>query len=181
MLAPTPSLARQVFHTVRIQPQWGLLGASLFLIASLTGAFGAITGWTWGLVVTDLQAGQNPGWVTAALVTSLIVGPLVLSQAFRSPWGVAGPRGGRAAVRAAQPAPPGVAPTPPGEVVARTMDADRLARYTDRWVDFVNGLVVASVTALIAGTWLAGAVLLVVMIASALASSGTEGSRNSSE
>ena len=60
--------------------------------------------------------------------------------------------------------------TPPGEVVARTMDADRLARYTDRWVDFVNGLVVAAVTALIAGTWLAGAVLLAVMVASALAS-----------
>ena len=43
--------------------------------------------------------------------------------------------------------------TPPGEVVARTMDADRLARYTDRWVDFVNGLLVALVTALIAQTW----------------------------
>ena len=50
------------------------------------------------------------------------------------------------------------------------MDADRLARYADRWVDFVNGLVVASVTALIAGTWLAGAVLLAVMVTSALAS-----------
>ena len=61
--------------------------------------------------------------------------------------------------------------TPPGEVVARTMDADRLARYTDRWVDFVNGLVIAAVTALIARTWLAGAVLLAVMVASALASS----------
>ena len=34
--------------------------------------------------------------------------------------------------------------TPPGEVVARTMDADRLARYADRWVDFVNGLVIVA-------------------------------------
>lgn len=50
------------------------------------------------------------------------------------------------------------------------MDADRLARYTDRWVDFVNGLIIASVTALLAGTWMAGAVLLAVMVASALAS-----------
>ena len=50
------------------------------------------------------------------------------------------------------------------------MDADRLARYTDRWVDFVNGLIIAVVTALIARTWLAGAVLLAVMVASALAS-----------
>ena len=60
--------------------------------------------------------------------------------------------------------------TPPGEVVARTMDADRLARYADRWVDFVNGLVIVAMTALIAGTWLAGAVLLAVMVSSALAS-----------
>ena len=36
------------------------------------------------------------------------------------------------------------------------MDADRLARYADRWVDFVNGLVIVLVTAVIAGTWLAG-------------------------
>jgi ABC-type multidrug transport system fused ATPase/permease subunit len=172
VLAPSPSLARQVLHTVSIQPQWGLLGASLFLVASLTGAFGAVTGWTWGLVVTHLQAGQSPGWLTAALVLSLVAGPLVLSQAFRSypHWWVEVRLRVRAAVLAGQTAQRRLVRTPPGEVVARTMDADRLARYTDRWVDFVNGLVVASVTAFIAGTWLAGAVLLVVMVTSALAS-----------
>ena len=63
-----------------------------------------------------------------------------------------------------------LARTPPGEVVARSMDADRYARYADRWVDFVNGLIIAGVTALLAGTWMAGAVLLAVMVASALAS-----------
>src|SRR6188472_962843 len=61
--------------------------------------------------------------------------------------------------------------TPPGEVVARTMDADRLARYADRWVDFLNGLAIAVVTAFVAGTVLAGAVLLGVMTVSAVASS----------
>ena len=60
--------------------------------------------------------------------------------------------------------------TPPGEVVARSMDADRYARYADRWVDFVNGLLVAAITAVLAGTWIAGAVLLAVMATSALAS-----------
>ena len=171
-LAPTPSLARQVLHTVRIRPQWGLLGASLFLVASLTGAFGAVTGWIWGLVVTDLRAGQDPGWLTAALVVSLVIGPLVLSQAFRSypHWWVEVRLRVRAAVLAGQTAQRRLVRTPPGEVVARTMDADRLARYTDRWVDFVKGLVVASMTALIASTWLAGAVLLAVMVTSALAS-----------
>src|SRR5690606_39695840 len=39
--------------------------------------------------------------------------------------------------------------TPPGEVVARSMDADRYARYADRWVDFINGLVIAALTAVL--------------------------------
>ncbi len=60
--------------------------------------------------------------------------------------------------------------TPPGEVVARAMDADRFVRYADRWVDFVNGLVIAGVTALLSRSWLAGAVLLAVMVVSAAAS-----------
>ena len=47
----------------------------------------------------------------------------------------------RAAVLDGQTAQHRLERTPPGEVVARTMDADRLARYADRWVDFVNGLV----------------------------------------
>jgi ABC-type multidrug transport system fused ATPase/permease subunit len=171
-LAPTPSLARQVIHAVRIRPQWGLLGAFLFLVASLTGAFGAITGWIWGLVISELQSGGRPGLLTVALVGCLLVSPLLLSKAFRSypRWWIEVRLRVRAAVLAGQIAQRRLVRTPPGEVVARTMDADRLARYTDRWVDVVNGLVVASVTALIARTWLAGVVLLVVMVTSALAS-----------
>jgi ABC-type multidrug transport system fused ATPase/permease subunit len=171
-LAPTPSLAREVLHTISIQPQWGLLGAALFLLASLTGAFGAVTGWVWGLIVTDLQAGQQPGLLLAALVGSLVVGPFLLAQAFRTypHWWVEVRLRVRAAVLHGQTSQRRLLRTPPGEVVARTMDADRLARYTDRWVDFVNGLLVALMTALIAQTWVAGAVLLTVMVASALAS-----------
>lgn len=172
VLAPMPSLSRQVLHTVSIQPQWGLVGAFLFLIASLTGAFGAITGWVWGHIVTDLQAGERPTLLAGALVVSLVISPLLLSQAFRTypHWWVEVQLRVRAAVLYGQTSQHRLERTPPGEVVARTMDADRLARYTDRWVDFVNGLIVAAMTALIAGTWLAGAVLLTVMVASALAS-----------
>ncbi len=171
-LAPTPSLARQVLHTISMQPQWGLLGAFLFLVSSLTGAFGAVTGWVWGHIVTDLQAGERPGLLVVALVASLLVGPLLLAQAFRTypHWWVEVRLRVRAAVLHGQTSQRRLLRTPPGEVVARTMDADRLARYTDRWVDFVNGLIIAVVTALIARTWLAGAVLLAVMVASALAS-----------
>lgn len=171
-LAPTPSLARQVLHTISIQPQWGLFGALLFLLASLTGAFGAVTGWLWGLVVTDLQDGGRPGLLLLGLVASLVAGPFLLAQAFRAypHWWVEVMLRVRAAVLHGQTAQRRLVRTPPGEVVARAMDADRLARYTDRWVDFVNGLLVALVTALIAQTWVAGAVLLTVMVASALAS-----------
>ncbi|PKH39552.1 ABC-type multidrug transport system, ATPase and permease component [Nocardioides alpinus] len=171
-LAPTPSLTRQVLHAVSIQPQWGLLGALLFLLASLTGAFGAITGWIWGHIITDLQQGERPGLLVVALVVSLVVAPFLLSQAFRTypHWWVEVRLRVRASVLHGQTSQRRLVRTPPGEVVARTMDADRLARYTDRWVDFVNGLVVAAMTALIAQTWVAGAVLLTVMVVSALAS-----------
>ncbi len=171
-LAPTPSLARQVLHTVSIQPQWGLVGAFFFLIASLTGAFGAVTGWVWGHIIIDLQQNQQPGLLVVALVISLVVSPLLLSQAFRTypHWWVEVRLRVRASVLQGQTAQRRLVRTPPGEVVARTMDADRLARYTDRWVDFANGLLVAALTALIAQTWVAGAVLLTVMVVSALAS-----------
>ncbi|WP_242494918.1 ATP-binding cassette domain-containing protein [Nocardioides zhouii] len=170
---PPLSLARQVWHCIRLKPEWGLFGAMLFLIASITGAYGAITGFVWGHIVTGLQEGESPGLLVVALVASLMIGPLLLSQAFWTypHWWVEVRMRVRAAVLAGQTDQRRLVRTPPGEVVARAMDADRIARYTDRWVDFVNGLLVAALTAAIAGTWLAGAVLLAVMVASALASS----------
>ena len=170
---PPLGLMRQVWHCIRIKPEWGLLGVLLFLLASITGAYGAITGFVWGHLVTALQREENPAPYAAALVVTLMAGPLLLSQAFRTypRWWVEVRMRVRAVVLAGQTAQHRLARTPPGEVVARTMDADRIARYTDRWVDFVNGLLIASITALIAGTWLAGAILLAVMVSSALASS----------
>jgi ABC-type multidrug transport system fused ATPase/permease subunit len=103
---------------------------------------------------------------------SLLAAPVLLANAFwRYPqWWVEVMLRARMAVLYGQTRQRRLARTPPGEVVARSMDADRYARYADRWVDFVNGLIIASVTALLAGTWMAGAVLLAVMVASALAS-----------
>jgi ATP-binding cassette subfamily B protein len=169
---PPLGLMRQVWHCIRLKPEWGILGAMLFLAASLTGAYGAVTGFVWGHVVTALQDGNTPGLLLVALVASLMVGPFLLSQAFWTypHWWVEVRMRVRAAVLAGQTDQRRLVRTPPGEVVARAMDADRIARYTDRWVDFVNGLAVAALTALIAGTWLAGAILLAVMVSSALAS-----------
>lgn len=171
-LDPPLGLMRQVWHCIRLKPEWGLLGALLFLLASVTGAYGAITGFVWGHVVTDLQDDRSPGLLLVGLVATLMIGPLLLSQAFWTypHWWVEVRMRVRAAVLGGQTAQRRLVRTPPGEVVARAMDADRIARYTDRWVDFVNGLLVAALTAVIAGTWLAGAILLAVMTASALAS-----------
>lgn len=172
-LAPTPSLARTTFRAMVSNPRRGLVGMGLFLVVGLTGAFGAITGWLWGQVVTDLQAGGRPWALLSALVVSMMAAPLLMSQAFwvYPRWWVSVQLGVRTAVLNGQTAQRRLAGTPPGEAVARAMDADRLTRYADRWVDFVNGLVIVVVTALVAGTWLAGAILLIVMVAAATASS----------
>ncbi len=167
-----PSLARGIAHALAVRPTWGLLGAILFLATSLVGAQGAVTGLLWGRVVEDLQRGGSPTWLTAAVVVSLLAAPVLLADAFwRYPrWWVEVMLRARMAVLYGQTSQRRMARTPPGEVVARSMDADRYARYADRWVDFVNGLIIAGVTALLAGTWVAGAVLLAVMVTSALAS-----------
>ena len=167
-----PSLARGIAHALAVRPSWGVLGALLFLLASLTGAQGAVTGLLWGRVVEDLQHGVSAAWLTCAVVVSLLAAPVMLANAFwRYPrWWVEVMLRARMAVLYGQTRQRRLARTPPGEVVARSMDADRYARYADRWVDFVNGLIIAGVTALLAGTWMAGAVLLAVMVASALAS-----------
>ncbi|QBX57661.1 ABC transporter ATP-binding protein [Nocardioides seonyuensis] len=172
-LDTNPSLARATWSALRIEPRWGLFGALLFLLSSITGAFGAVTGWVWGHIVVTLQTGGDPWPLSAGLVVSLLVGPVLLAWAFLlyPHWWIAVRLRVRLTVLRGQTNQRRLARTPPGEVVARTLDADRLARYADRWVDFVNGLFVTLITSLIAGTWLAGLVLLVVMVTSALASS----------
>ncbi len=168
-----PSLTRATLSALFIEPAWGLLSVGLFLVAALTGAFGALSSWIWGHLVVALQEGSDPTLLTGALVVSLMVSPLLLAESFRRypRWWIAVMLRVRSAVLVGQTEQHRLEPTPPGEVVARSMDADRLARYADRWVDLVNGLAIVVVTALAAQSLVAGGVLLAVMVASALASS----------
>jgi ABC-type multidrug transport system fused ATPase/permease subunit len=172
-LEAVPSLTRATTSALFIEPKWGLVSVGLFLLAALSGAFGAITGWIWGHLVVALQNGQSPVAYTTALVVSLLLSPLLLAESFRRypRWWISVMLRVRSAVLIGQTAQHRLSRTPPGEVVARSMDADRLARYADRWVDFVNGLAIAAITAIVAQSWLAGGVLLTVMLASSLASS----------
>lgn len=173
LLKPIPSLAHATFQAMTTNPRWGLAGMALFLLASVTGAFGVLTGWVWGHLVTDLQRSVDPWWLAAALTVSLVVSPLLLSQAFwiYPRWWVSVQLGVRTAVLNGQTEQRRLTGTPPGEVVARAMDADRITRYADRWVDFLNGLVIVVLTVVLARSLLAGGVLLAVMVAAAVASS----------
>ncbi|MCU1595169.1 MAG: transporter related protein [Frankiales bacterium] len=167
-----PGLARGTARVLAIHPRWGALGAFLFLVQALLGAFGALTGLVWGELVASLQNGGTPVTETVLLTLSLLIGPLVLSVATRiyPQWWVAVMLRVRLSVLLGQTNQHRLPRTPPGEVVARAMDADRYARYADRWVDFLNGFAIAMVTAAAARDLLAGGVLLAVMAGSAAAS-----------
>lgn len=167
-----PSLARGVWSMLRVRPRWGLTAVVLFLLFALGGAGGALTGWAWGHVVVGLERGEVPWIPMVGVVLFAVTAPVLLAQAvMRYPrWWVEVLLRVRMSVLLGQTAQRRLDKVPPGEVVARAMDSDRYARYADRWVDFTNGLLIAVVTAVAAGTPLAGLVLLVVMIVSALAS-----------
>ncbi|WP_340537394.1 ABC transporter ATP-binding protein [Nocardioides sp. GXZ039] len=171
-----PSLARGMLSALTIKPSWGAWAAFLFLLSSVFGAFGAVTGYLWGTLVERLQ--QGAGWdattvaLTVAVTGSLLAAPLVLGSAIRRypRWWVEVMLRVRMAVLFGQTRQHRLTRTPAGEVVARSMDADRYARYADRWVDFINGAAIVVFTAIAGGSLLAGAVLLAVMVGSALAS-----------
>ena len=120
----------------------------------------------------DLQQGRTPWLLTGAVLVALMAAPLLLASAIRRypRWWVAVMLRVRSAVLVGQTRQQRLPRTPPGEVVARAMDSDRLARYADRWVDLLNGLVVVVVTGCSARSLLAAVVLLVVMAVSAGAS-----------
>ncbi|MFD7310178.1 ATP-binding cassette domain-containing protein [Promicromonospora sp. NPDC059942] len=167
-----PSLARGVLHALFVRPRWGLFGAVLFLLASLVAAQGAVSGFLWGRTVEIVGTGELPVGLLVTFAVLLLLQPLFISRALGvyPRWWVEVLLRIRMSVMHGQTRQYRLPATPPGEVVARSMDADRFVRYADRWVDFVNGLAIVAVTALISGTWTAGAVLLAVMVVSAAAS-----------
>ncbi|WP_147793541.1 ABC transporter ATP-binding protein [Cellulomonas sp. Y8] len=165
-----PSLARGIAHALVAKPRWGLLGGLLFLLSSLFAAQGAVTGYLWGHTVEGLRAGERTtGLVVALAVTLLLVAPCS-SLAFRlyPKWWIELLLRVRMSVLVGQTRQHRLRRTPPGEVVARALDADRFVLYADRWVDLVNGLVLVAVTAVLSWSLLAGAVLLAVLVVSAV-------------
>jgi ABC-type multidrug transport system fused ATPase/permease subunit len=168
-----PSLARGTWHAFWVRPWWGAWSVILFLGGTVLAPLGAVTGYLWGRIVQDLDTGGTPVQLTIVLGLCLLFAPVLLADAFRRypRWWIEVMLRVRMSVLLGQIRPHRLPRTPPGEVVARSMDADRLARYSDRWIDFVNGLLIALITTIAGGTLLAGGVLIAVMVTSALASS----------
>jgi ABC-type multidrug transport system fused ATPase/permease subunit len=167
-----PTLTRQTGAIMRMHPRWGFVGALMFLLSGLLGAYGAVTGYFWGHLVEQLEDGGRPVVDTVLLATCLLVAPLLVAYAFRiyPQWWVAALLRSRLAVARGQTMQHRLPRTPPGEVVGRAMDADRFVRYADRWVDFLISLVVVVVTAVAAQSWLAAGVLVAVLVVSAAVS-----------
>jgi len=166
-----PSLGRGILSVLGVTKRWGIFGGVLFLVQSVVAAQGAATGFLWGEIVEGLRAGRPTTLLLVALAVGLVVAPLALAWAIAiyPRWWIECLLRVRMAVMAGQTRQHRLPPTPPGEVVARAMDADRYVMYADRWVDLVNGLVIVVVTAVMAMSWEAGAVLLAVIAVSALA------------
>ncbi|MBE1874752.1 ATP-binding cassette domain-containing protein [Myceligenerans pegani] len=168
-----PSLARSVVHAVFVRPAWGVFGVLLFLTFSMINAAGVLTTFLWGRIVEGIDSGGGiPLAEFIGLPILLIASPILLAHAIYvyPKWWIDILLRVRMSVMAGQTTQRRLPATPPGEIVARAMDADRFVNYTDRWIDFVNGLVVVTVATLIGRSWLVGAVLLSVMVISAAAS-----------
>ncbi|WP_369053382.1 ATP-binding cassette domain-containing protein [Kineococcus terrestris] len=176
---PRPSLARSVLRAVAVQPRWGVVGALLFCVVSVVGAYGAVTGWVWGHLVATLRDVQGTGeagaevvLLAAGVVATLLLVPPALAHALRlyPQWWSAVTLQVRLAVLRGQTRQRRLPRTPPGEVAARCLDSERFVLYVDRWVDVVIGAVVVAVTALLSGSVLGGGVVAAVMVVSAAVS-----------
>lgn len=170
---PGPSLARGITRAVLMHPRWGLFGSALFLLTWLVGnSSNAVTGYLWGHVIQALHSGSPAVLLTIATGITIAVQPFLLAWAVRcySPWWCACVLRIRLAVLVAQTQQRRLARTPPGEVVARLLDADRFLRYADRWNEVISAVLIVVTTSLLSGTMIAGAILLAVMISAAITS-----------
>ena len=172
VVVPQPSLVRTVTALLLAHPRWGLVGTLAFLGSVLLSAYGVVTGWLWGRVVVGLKDGA-PQWGSAvALSAALLAAPVVLAAAFRvyPLWWVAITLRLRLAVLRGQTGQRRLPATPPGEVVARALDSERLVIYTDRWVDLLLAALTVLAASLLSRSLLAAAVTGGVLVVSALAS-----------
>ncbi len=145
-------LGRTVWRIAVAMPQWGLVGGLAFVVSGLLGSYGVVAGLLWGRVVAALQAGADAWFDATGLAVCLLLSPFATALAFRTypMWWTSVSLRARLAVLRGQTMQHRLERTPPGEVVARALDSDRLVLYVDRWVDAVSGVAIAVATAVVA-------------------------------
>ncbi|MFD5821354.1 ATP-binding cassette domain-containing protein [Nesterenkonia xinjiangensis] len=169
-----PSLTRAVLAAFGHLPRWGLFGMLMFLLIALFSPQGLITNWLWGRIAGSLASGREDVWGLVILLAgaSVLIMPAVFALGVNlyPRWWVSCLSRHRTRVLAGQLGEPRLETTPPGEVVARAMDGDRIQDYADRWADLCNAIIIVLLSVLVSGTWWVGGVLASVLIVSAAAS-----------
>ena len=162
-------LMQAVWRQFMNHKMWGLFGALLFTLFAFGGAHGVVGSYFWGQIAAALESGGPTTALLIAFTVTLLVSPLLLFTAewLYPQWWIQQSLRVRMAVMRAQTSQRRLPATPPGEVVARAMDSDRIIEYADNWIDVLSGIVMAAVMVAMARSWIAGAVLLGIMVFSA--------------
>ena len=162
-------LMQAVWRQFTIHKFWGLFGALLFTLFAFGGAHGVVGSYFWGQIAAALEAGAPTTALLIAFTVTLVVSPLLLAGAewLYPQWWIQLSLRVRMVVMKAQTGQRRLPATPPGEVVARAMDSDRIIEYADNWIDVLSGILTAAVMVAMAQSWIAGAVLLGIMALSA--------------
>jgi len=165
-------LLRAVARALGANPLWGLLGTTAFTISMVLAPAGPLVGFFWARTIVNIEAGTPVFWLllgmSAALAGSVVT--VLYGVWGGSQWWNQNNLRVRMAVLRGQTEQRRLPATPPGEVVARAMDSERLLGYAYSCIDLLSGFVVVGITTLLGGSWLVGAVLLVILVASAAAS-----------
>jgi ATP-binding cassette, subfamily B, bacterial len=169
-----PPLARTVLRLIFASPRWGISGDLVWVVGTVLGAYGIVTGLLWGLLVSSLESGNTP-WVTAILLAvGILISPIALAVAARTHprWLTAITLRLRLAILRGQTDQRRLPGTSAGEVTARALDSVRITSYVDNWIGVGYGVLFAIITGVASGSVLAGALAGGVMVLSAVASSG---------
>jgi ABC-type multidrug transport system fused ATPase/permease subunit len=164
-------LLKAVWRQFMNHKVWGLVCGLLFTVSAVLGPHGIFGGYLWGQIVTAVEAGAPTRLLLTVFTVSLILSPVIIAvaQRYYALWWIQQNLRVRLNVMRAQTGQRRLPATPPGEVVARAMDSDRIIMYADQWFDLVIGLVMAPFIVLASGSWIALAALLGIMALSAIA------------
>jgi ABC-type multidrug transport system fused ATPase/permease subunit len=164
--APPPSLARTVLRFLVSFPRWGFLGDLCWLVGSLIGPYGVVTGALWGALAAALGHRGEVWPLALALVVGLLASPWLLAVAARlhPRWMAAISLTVRLAILRGRLSRRMPAPASVGESLGRALDSTRLVNFTDEALGIPYGVLFAVLTGVLAGGWTAGLIAGAVMV-----------------